>query len=153
MTPGSSTISHASPHRLQHRVTFTNHVRCDSVCFQQLTHSSQFTKSSIPFVFFGSRTLCEKHRGVGCLSAVQNTEIANQTLTPMESDRSVGVPSHTPSKPFRILLFQNRYPPTPLESISFANVVHRVPAIPYSSQAARTPGSVVPVILEAARDH
>src|SRR5271165_6992879 len=35
------------------------------LCFQCLTHSSQFTISPIPFIFLALRTLCQKHPGVG----------------------------------------------------------------------------------------
>src|SRR5277367_170454 len=42
-----------------------------SLCFQSLTHSSQFTMRPISSVLLTLRTLCEKHPGVGVSLANQ----------------------------------------------------------------------------------
>jgi len=114
-----------SPDPLQRRTPpslFAITPQITDVCFQQVTHSSQNTKRSNSFGLFALRTLCQKHPGVGYPKLrVKFRHIPQSPITPTESCCSPNVPS----KPFRILLFQNMYPLNPLPSICFANVGRR----------------------------
>jgi len=96
--------------------------------FQSFTHSSQFVKSNIPSIFLSLRTLCQKHPGVGSPLVHNFPAQLDLSLNPIESIRFTNLPSNLPSNPFRILLFQNMYPLTPLPSISFMKVVAGCPS-------------------------
>src|SRR5208283_1852813 len=68
--------------------------------FQQLPHSSQFTKRDISSIFLTLRILWEKHPGVGVPSTFQNfATLRFAPLTPLKSKESAQIPSN----PFRIL--------------------------------------------------
>src|SRR5277367_2331091 len=69
-----------------------------SLCFQSLTHSSQFTNRHIPSSLLALRTLCEKHPGVALASSTKFLPSSFETpLTPAESNSF----THVPTNPIR----------------------------------------------------
>lgn len=121
MLPCSVIVQSTAPTLRAHHSVLSrscNTTKNAPLSFQPLTHSSEFTNRSIPSIFCAPRTLCQKHRSAGPTCP---TEFSANQLTLTESISFTDVPSN----PFRILFFQNMYPPTPLESSCFTNTGHR----------------------------
>ena len=55
------------PANTNRSVCSAKHTKKPVHCFQWFTHSFPFKKPCIPFILWGSRTLCQKHPGVGYL--------------------------------------------------------------------------------------
>ena len=69
------------PHQRSTEISVSTNAKNATLCFQSLTHSSQFTIPPIPTTFYALRTLCQKHPGVG----VRPYAFSTTSLTPIES--------------------------------------------------------------------